>query len=135
MSELLFDDIKIEQIIEGESNQETADGKQNTLDEWMYFLKNSEVKDEFKAKALKEAGEVLDIMRLKTEDRCGYNRYLDNLHLKASEIFTLKSEAEFEVIEAIVRKLILNGAYNHLISVSTGLTFNHIEQLRNELKR
>ena len=36
----------------------------DTLDEWIYFLKNSEVKDEFKAKGLKEAGEVLDIMRL-----------------------------------------------------------------------
>ena len=34
----------------------------DTLDEWVYFLKNSEVKDEFRAKGLKQAGEVLDIM-------------------------------------------------------------------------
>ena len=37
------------------------DTAKDTLDEWVYFLKNSEVKDEFRAKGLKEAGEVLDI--------------------------------------------------------------------------
>ena len=64
----------------------------DTLDEWVYFLKNSEVKDNFKAKGLKEAGEVLDIMRLPTDDQYGYNRYLDSLHLKASEILPFKQK-------------------------------------------
>ncbi len=62
----------------------------NTLDEWIYFLKNDEVKDEFKAKGLKEASDILDIMRLKKKERYGYNLYLDSLHLKASEAFSLK---------------------------------------------
>jgi len=34
----------------------------DTLDEWVYFLKNSELQEGFKAKGLKEAGEVLDFM-------------------------------------------------------------------------
>ncbi len=33
----------------------------DTLDEWIYFLKNSEVKDNFKAKGIKEAKKVLNI--------------------------------------------------------------------------
>lgn len=66
----------------------------DTLDEWIYFLKNSEVKDEFKAKGLKEAGEVLDIMRLPDADQYSYNRYIDYLHYKASEIQSLKSLKE-----------------------------------------
>ncbi|WP_051203645.1 PD-(D/E)XK nuclease family transposase, partial [Hugenholtzia roseola] len=40
------------------------DVAKDTLDEWVYFLKNSEVKDSFKAKGLVEAKEVLDVMRL-----------------------------------------------------------------------
>jgi predicted transposase/invertase (TIGR01784 family) len=52
------------------------DNAKDTLDEWVYFLKNSEVKDDFKAKGLKEAGEVLDLMRLPKDDQYGYNRYL-----------------------------------------------------------
>ena len=107
----------------------------DTLDEWVYFLKNSEVKDEFKAKGLKEASEVLDIMRLEKKEEYGYNRYLDSLHLKASEAFSLQTEAEFKVKEEIAKKLILNGADNYLISVSTDLTMNKIEELRNELKK
>lgn len=69
----------------------------DNLDEWVYFLKNSEVKDEFKAKGLKEAGEVLDYMRLPQDDQFSYNRYLDYLHYKASEMLSLQSEAEDRV--------------------------------------
>jgi len=78
----------------------------DTLDEWVYFLKNSEVKDEFHAKGLKEAEDVLDIMRLPADDQYGYNRYLDSLHLKASEMFTLETEAKFKVAEDIAKNAI-----------------------------
>jgi len=44
--------------------QAKNDNVKYTFDKWVYFLKNSEVKGKFKAKGLKEAGEVLDIMRL-----------------------------------------------------------------------
>jgi predicted transposase/invertase (TIGR01784 family) len=109
----------------------------NTLDEWIYFLKNSEVKDEFKAKGLKEAGEVLDIMRLPALEQYGYNRYLDNLHLKASEIFTLQTEAEFKAKDErtieIAKKSIFNGLDNFMISSITDLTFEQIDKLREDL--
>jgi predicted transposase/invertase (TIGR01784 family) len=108
----------------------------DTLDEWVYFLKNSEVRDDFKAKGLKEANEVLDIMRLEKEDQYGYNRYLDSLHLKASEMFSLQTEAEFKVEERktieIAKKAILNKAENNFISAITGLSIDRIQELRLE---
>jgi predicted transposase/invertase (TIGR01784 family) len=111
----------------------------DTLDEWVYFLKNSEVKDEFKAKGLKEAGEVLDIMRLPKDDEYGYNRYLDSLHLKASEIFTLQTEAEFKVRDKrsveIAIKSIQKGFDNTTVSELTDLTIVQIEELRKELNQ
>jgi predicted transposase/invertase (TIGR01784 family) len=73
----------------------------DTLDEWIYFLKNSEVKDEFRAKGLSEAKEVLDIMRLDKEQQYSYNRYMDYLHYKASEAYTLKIETEEKIKEAV----------------------------------
>ena len=115
------------------------DNAKDTLDEWVYFLKNSEVKDTFKAKGLKEAGEVLDIMRLEKEDEYGYNRYLDSLHLKASEIFTLQTEAEFKVREdekiEIAKNGILKGYDNSIIADLTNLTFEQIEKLRREAQK
>lgn len=107
----------------------------DTLDEWIYFFKNSEVKDSFHAKGLKEAGEVLDIMKLPSDDQYGYNRYLDSLHLKASEMFTLQTEAEFKIREDIATNAILNNADNDFISKITGLTIEKIEELRSQLKK
>jgi len=111
----------------------------DTLDEWIYFLKNSEVKDNFKAKGLKEANDILDIMRLPEEENYGYNRYLDSLHLKASEAFTLKTEAEFKIREEerteITKNLIIEGFDNQFIQKMTKLTVEEIEKLRLELNK
>lgn len=108
----------------------------DTLDEWIYFLKNSEVKDEFKAKGLAEAKEVLDIMRLDKEQQYGYNRYLDYLHYKASEILSLKLVAEDKVRQdrnvEIAKNFIVMGLDNITIAKGTGLTVEQIEQLRIE---
>jgi predicted transposase/invertase (TIGR01784 family) len=112
------------------------DVAKDTLDEWIYFLKNSEVKDEFKAKGLAEAKEVLDIMRLNKEQQYGYNRYLDYLHLKASEALSLKIEAEEKIRKdekvEIAKKAIIKGFDNETVADLTGLTIEQIEALRNE---
>jgi predicted transposase/invertase (TIGR01784 family) len=107
----------------------------DTLDEWIYFLKNSEVKDSFKAKGLKEAGEVLDIMRLPAVDQYGYNRYLDSLHLKASEIFSLETEARFKVIDEVAKNGIIAGFNNVVIQAMTKLPTERIEFLRKEMNK
>ena len=94
-------------------------------------------------RSLKEAGEVLDIMRLEKEDQYGYNRYMDSLSLKASEIFTLQTEAEFKVredesnkkTEEIAKNGILKGYDNSIIADLTSLSTNQIEELRNELRK
>lgn len=110
----------------------------DTLDEWVYFLKNSEVKDEFKAKGLKEAKDVLDAMRLDKEQQYSYNRYLDYLHVKASEALSLKLEAEEkaknEKALEIAENLIEIGLDSSKIIRATGLTTREVEKLRNNKK-
>ena len=56
----------------------------DTLDEWIYFLKNEEIKENFTAKGLKEAEEKLSIMRLPEEEQKAYEHYKDELHYQAS---------------------------------------------------
>ncbi len=56
----------------------------NTIDEWIYFLKNERIKDNFTARGLKEAKEKLDIMKLSDEERREYEAYLESLHYQAS---------------------------------------------------
>jgi hypothetical protein len=111
----------------------------DTLDEWIYFLKNSEVKDGFKAKGLKEAGEVLDIMRLPATATYGYNRYLDSLRVKSSEYSSLVYLADFNAKEArsieIAKNLINIGLENQIIAKSTDLAIEKIEELRKEINK
>jgi predicted transposase/invertase (TIGR01784 family) len=111
----------------------------DTLDEWIYFLKNSEVKDEFRAKGLKEAGEVLDIMRLPPDDTYSYNRYLDYLHYKASEILSLRLLAEERVMRRtgleIAENAILEGADDLFIAKITKLPLDTIQELRKRLEK
>ncbi len=116
------------------------DVAQDTLDEWIYFLKNSEVKDEFVAKGLAEAKEILDVMRLDKEQQYGYNRYLDYLHVKASEALSLQMEAEEKIRKdenykkavSMAKKAIIKGFDNETIAELTDLTVEQIEALRNE---
>ena len=54
------------------------------LDEWLYFLKNEEIKDSFTAPGLKEARETLSVMKMPEPERKKYDHYLDSLHDRAS---------------------------------------------------
>jgi hypothetical protein len=69
------------------------DEVEDTLDEWIYFLKNNVVKDEFKAKGLEKASEVFDINNLTPEEREEYNRLSD---IRASESDALAEIAKLK---------------------------------------
>ena len=54
------------------------------FDEWVYFLKNEQIKSTFKAKGIHSAAEKLNVLKLNEEDRQAYERYQENLHYEAS---------------------------------------------------
>ena len=58
----------------------------DTLDEWIYFFKNSEIKKEFKAKGLQQAGKKLQIISLSEEKRRNYDKYIEDLMTESSII-------------------------------------------------
>ncbi len=72
----------------------------DSLDEWIYFLKNSEIKDEFKAKGIAEAREKLKEVNLSREELPAYRRFQENLSTEASIAMTYRFEKEYEVEEA-----------------------------------
>ena len=68
----------------------------DSLDEWIYFLKNSEIKDEFKARGLAEAREKLRTINLGKNELRAYQRHLEDLHMAAS----LEEQFRFEQAQA-----------------------------------
>lgn len=60
------------------------DSAKNTLDEWIYFLKNESLPEGASAKGLKEAEEKLSIMKLPEAERKAYEKYQEDLRYQAS---------------------------------------------------
>jgi predicted transposase/invertase (TIGR01784 family) len=60
----------------------------NSLDEWIYFLKNEEIKNEFQAKGLEKAKEILDIMKLSEAQRLAFDKFIDNRRSQSSMLQT-----------------------------------------------
>ncbi len=56
----------------------------DTLDEWIYFLKNEQIEESFTAKWLKQAKETLDVLKMNPQERLAYERHQDDLHYQAS---------------------------------------------------
>ena len=76
---------------------------QDKLDEWIYFLKNGEVQENFSAKGLPEAKKKLDEMNLTDEEKAAYKAYLKRLRDIASEQHTKMVDAK-KLIEEGVEK-------------------------------
>jgi predicted transposase/invertase (TIGR01784 family) len=106
------------------------------LDEWIYFFKNSEVKDGFTAQGLSEAKEKLDHMKLTGKELSKYENYLKDLRDKASEQHTQMADAQELIdkgksekeIEAIIG-LHENGVPISIISKSLKISEERISEV------
>ena len=76
------------------------DVARNTLDEWVYYLKNNRVEDNFTAKGLDRVKELLLFDNLSDEEQAQYLRLIDSKLLRDSAIHTamLKGEIKGEAI-------------------------------------
>lgn len=105
----------------------------DSLDEWIYFFKNSEIKPSFKAKGLQEAQEKLNVATMDKAEYQSYQRYLDELHYQASIAETLKFEAEEKARQTstyqIAKRMKANGEPLEKIKLYTGLSEEEIQQL------
>jgi len=102
----------------------------NSLDEWIYFLKNSEIKSEFKAKGLGKAAKELDILKLSKEERLEYDNYIEDRRVVESSVKTSWVEGKMEGKMEIALEMIIDGESNNKISKYTGLKGFEIDVLR-----
>jgi len=109
----------------------------DSLDEWIYYLKNNEIPDNFKAKGLIQAKEILKLDNLSKTERSLYIRHLEDLSYKSSMVQTWKIEEEeririeerrFKTIE-IAKNAKLSGIDIEIIVKITGLSKQEINRL------
>jgi len=81
----------------------------DTLDEWIYFLKKSQIKEEFTAQGLAEAKANLLVDSLSAEERANYLRYMENRRYEVSIIEGSRSEGRLEGIEEGIKQGLEEG--------------------------
>ncbi len=104
----------------------------DTLDEWIYFFKNAEIKSDFSAKGLKEAGERLAEMKLNEQDAKEYKKYLKKLRDIASDQHTKIADAQEFIKKGKVEvaQNLKNMGFSHAdIKKATELTDADLERL------
>jgi predicted transposase/invertase (TIGR01784 family) len=112
---------------------EFDDVAKDSLDEWIYYFKHSEVKQEFTAKGLDQVREHMRVARLSKEERRAYERHLEQLSSERSVLETARREGEQigerkKAIESAC-KLKAKGFPAALIAEVTGLTPAEVEAL------
>jgi hypothetical protein len=105
----------------------------DSLDQWIYYLKNNEIKDDFTARGIDRARELWRVDNLKDEDQKNYYMHLEDLRYGASMAWTMKVDAEDRVRKderlQIARELKGSGIPMDLIIKSTKLTKDDLTQL------
>ena len=99
----------------------------DTLDEWIYFFKNSEIKTEFSAKGLQKAAEELDLLKLSPEERAAYESYIEDRRVGESFIKTSWLEGKRDGKLEVARNLQAAGVALEVIMQTTGLSREEIE--------
>jgi predicted transposase/invertase (TIGR01784 family) len=98
----------------------------NTMDEWMYFLKKSEIKDDFTAKGMAEAKQILRFENMQPEDKAAYKRHIENRRIEMGVMETAIDKAKRKNAIDIAKVLLLADTDKDLIAKATKLTLEEI---------
>ncbi len=104
------------------------------IDEWIYMIKNNEVKKGSTSKNINKAEQKLAELNMSKADRKKYERYLDSLAIEKDAMETAKEEGEFSKAKKVLIEMIKDGEPDKKIARYTELTIGEIEKLRKELE-
>jgi len=103
--------------------------KNESLDEWVYYLKTTDIPDNFTAQGLDEIREKQRVEDLQEEERNAYYRHLEQVNYEEGVIEHNRLEAKIEEKLEIAKKLLNSKIPINIIVESTGLTKEEIEKL------
>lgn len=82
------------------------------LDEWVYFLKTGEVREDFTAPGLSEAKEKLDKLKLSPDERKAYDAFVERLRKLASY-----QETEMADVQDLIKEAVSNREIEMVIAL------------------
>ena len=76
--------------------KEFNDVAENTLDQWIYYLKNNKIRDDFTAQGIDKARQILAFDKLSDEEKKQYWRRVEERRIKDSEMSTAYLDGEIK---------------------------------------
>lgn len=109
------------------------DVAKDSLDQWIYYLKNNEIKDDFNAKGIDKAKEQWRLDSLPEDEQKRYLKHLEDLRYGASMAWSMKVDEEDRVkkekAKEIAKDMKQDDEPIEKIVKYTGLTQEEIENL------
>jgi hypothetical protein len=109
------------------------DVAKDSLDQWIYYFKNNEIKDTFTAKGIEKAKELWRVEKLTEDERKRYLKHLEDLRYSASMAWSVKVDSEDKLRKEkaveIASNLKLRGVDINIIVQATGLSTDEVEKL------
>ncbi len=100
------------------------------IDEWLYFAKHSEVRDDFKSPYMKKVAERLSILKMTPLEREAYRSHVSESLKERDYIVSAEEKAKAEEKVEIARNLLSQGVAIETIAKATGLSVEEIEKLK-----
>jgi len=104
------------------------------IDEWLYMMKHSEVRKDFKSPYMKKLAERLAVLKMNDDDRMDYYRYLKEAVHSQDVLMAArekgKTEGIREGIERVARSMLQQDMSFQAITSVTGLDASDLEKLK-----
>lgn len=100
------------------------------IDEWLYVMKHSDTKEDFKSPYMEKVKERLSILKMNDIDKDGYYRYMKEVLTQRDIVSAAEARGEAENTKKIAKKMLKENIDLKLISKLTNLTIDEINQLK-----
>ena len=111
------------------------------LDEWLYVVKHSEVKADFKSPYMQKVAKRLNVLTLSQAEKYTYEKYMREIYIQRDQmnaathaakeegIVIGEARGKAEALTEVVKNLQAQGVSIDLIKTATGLSLNEIQSI------
>ena len=112
--------------------QKFQDVINDDIDEWVYFFKHGEIREDFKSPGILLAAKKLDYLMMSEEERCAYDGYLAYLGQELGILDAAKAEGKAEGMVEVAKEMLIRKIDMDTISQITKLPLETIHRLKKE---
>lgn len=103
------------------------------LDEWLYVVKHSEVKEDFKSPYMKKVADRLNILKMTPNERAAYQEYMNESLKNRDYLASAEEKGEEKGKGELIKVMLKKGNSIEKISELTDVSIEEIEKLKAEI--